>query len=348
MNRQISVLALGLVATAVIAAPIAAQRGGGQDRPSRQCMREIANLCGRDRSEIPSCLQQKGDRLSDKCQAEMRERMGSRREQNQAQANQTFRPAVRPTSIVAYGNHPRQQVDVYEPKGAVDELPLVLFVHGGGWSAGDRERVQSKPAHFGGQEVYFASAGYRLLPGSPVEEQAKDVGAAVQALVAQAESLGFDADRIALMGHSAGAHLAALVGTDPQYAGEAFDAIQGVILLDGAAYDIAQNIEDAPFSEKRVYEDAFGLEIERQKALSPVTYIGGPDAPNWLALYVEGREIAKDQAELLVDGLSAAGSSARAVSIPETDHGLMNREIGTEQGQAQTEAVDAFLAEIFG
>ncbi|MEO1648069.1 MAG: alpha/beta hydrolase [Pseudomonadota bacterium] len=346
MNRQISVLAIGLAAAAVVAAPIAAQRGGGQDRPSRQCMREIVKLCGRDRSDIPSCLQEKGERLSEGCRTEVRDRMEARKEEREA--SQPFQPAVRPTSIVAYGNHPRQQVDVYEPKGAVDELPLVLFVHGGGWRAGDRERVQAKPAHFGGQEVYFASTGYRLLPGSPVEEQAKDVGGALQALVAQAESLGFDADRIALMGHSAGAHLAALVGTDPQYAGEAFNAIKGVILLDGAAYDIAQNIEDAPFSEKRVYEDAFGLEIERQKALSPVTYIGGPDAPNWLALYVEGREIAKDQAELLVDGLSAAGSSAKAVSIPETDHGLLNREIGTEQGQVQTEAVDAFLAEIFG
>lgn len=348
MNRQISVLAIGLAATAIITTPIAAQRGGGQDRPSRQCIREIVNLCGRDRSEIPSCMQQKGDQLSDACQAEMRERMQLRKEQSEAQANQTFQPAVRPTNVVAYGNHPRQQVDVYEPKGAVDELPLVLFVHGGGWRAGDRERVQAKPAHFGGQEVYFASAGYRLLPGSPVEEQAKDVGAAVQALIAQAGSLGFDADRIALMGHSAGAHLAALVGTDPQYAGEAFDAIQGVILLDGAAYDIAQRIEDAPFAQKRIYEDAFGLESSRHKSLSPISYVGGPDVPNWLALYFDERSDAKSQSETLVEGLNAAGSSAKAVAIPNTDHGRMNREFGTEPGAAQTQAVDAFLAEIFG
>lgn len=334
---------------ALVATPILAQRGQGRggdrgDRPSRQCVREIIELCGRDRSEIPACLGEQGDALSEKCQDEVRERIGARRGQR---ATQPFVPTMRPTRSVVYGSHQRQAIDIYEPKGAVEPLPLVLYVHGGGWRAGSKDNVQVKPKHFGDSEIYFASTGYRLLPDTPVEAQAKDVGAALQALLSQARLIGFDPERVVLMGHSAGAHLAALVATDPQYAGEAFSAIKGVVLLDGAGYDVAANMEDAQFQALRIYEDAFGFDKKRQKALSPVTHVGGPDAPQWLALYVAERAEAQKQAEALVAGLTAEGSSAQALPITGTDHGRMNREIGTPAGKAQTDAIDAFLAGVF-
>ena len=257
-----------------------------------------------------------------------------------------YAPPARPTRTIVYGSHQRQQKDIYEPKTAVEEQPLVLFVHGGAWRMGSHKRVQSKPVHFNQKNIYFASTGYRVLPDTPVEDQARDVGLALQALIAQADPLGFDAENVILMGHSSGAHLAALVATDPQYAGDAFGAIKGVVLLDGAGYDVAKNMKDAPFERKRVYEDAFGILPQRHKALSPVTHIGGKDAPNWLALYVADRAVSKTQAELLVSGLKDAESAAQTAAIPDTDHALMNREIGTDAGKAQTEAIDAFLAKI--
>ena len=345
MNRQMSVLTVGLAALA-IATPILAQRSGG-GRPSRACIQEIVKLCGTDRSQIPACLQSKSSKLSSKCQREVGQRMQERMGQGSAEAT-AFQKGSKPTRTVMYGNEPRQQIDVYEPEGAVDDLPLVLFVHGGAWRAGDHKLVHAKPTYFGGKDIYFASTGYRVLPDAPVEEQAKDVGLAVQALVGQAGAIGFDRERLVIMGHSAGAHLAALVATDPQYAGEAFDAIEGVILLDGAGYDIAKNLAEAPQQGKFMIEEAFGIDPARHAALSPVTYVGGPDAPNWLALYVDYRAPAKAQAELLVEGLGAAGQSAKAVPIAGTDHGGMNRDLGTETGAAQTQAVDTFLAELFG
>ncbi|MEM1196806.1 MAG: alpha/beta hydrolase [Pseudomonadota bacterium] len=347
MNRQMTVLAAGLAAL-IITTPILAQSGGrGGGRPSRACIQEIVKLCGRDRSQIPACLQSKGTELSSKCQREVGARVQERQGQASGQAG-AFQRGSKPTRTIVYGNETRQQIDVYEPEGAVDDLPLVLFVHGGAWRAGDHSVVHAKPAHFGKQDIFFASTGYRVLPEAPVEDQARDVGLAVQALVGQSSAIGFDPQRLVIMGHSAGAHLAALVATDPQYTGEAFDAIEGVILLDGAGYDIAKNLAEAPPQGKFVIEEAFGIDPARHKALSPVTYIGGPDAPNWLALYVDTRPPAKAQAEGLVEALSAAGQSAKAVPIAGTDHGRMNRELGTEAGAAQTQAVDTFLAELFG
>lgn len=334
-------------AAALLTSPIFAQE---RARLPSECRQEIRELCGSDRSQIRACLRENFSELSSECAAELRERMQARagRTGRTGPASQPFQASTRVSRTVIYGQHLRQKIDVYEPADAVDELPLVLFIHGGGWSMGDHRRVQAKPAHFTASGYYFASAGYRILPDSPVEEQAADIGAAIQALRGQAAAIGFDPDRMVLMGHSAGAHLAALVATDPSYAGEAFDAVQGVVLLDGAGYDVPQNIANPTMRAPTLYRDVFGDDLVRQRALSPVTHVGGSDAPNWLALYVEERERSREQSQQLVEGLSAEGASAAATGISNTDHSRMNREIGTPAGAQQTDAIDAFLARIFG
>lgn len=315
-----------------------------RDRLPRECRAEIRELCGSDRSQIRACLRERYSELSENCAAELRERIGQNR-QEQASATPYIAPAQVSRTVI-YGEHQRQQVDIYEPEGAVDAVPLVLFIHGGGWSNGSHKRVQAKPAHFNASDYYFASTGYRLLPDHPVESQAQDVGDAIKALRGQASAIGFDPDRIVLVGHSAGAHLAALVASDPSYASEAFGAIRGVILLDGAGYDVPANIAAAGPQTWQLYTNVFGYDADRQVALSPITHVGEQDAPNWLALYVAERDRAREQAESLVSGLNAAGAQAKAVSIEDTDHGRMNREIGTEPGAEQTQAIDTFLAAI--
>ncbi|MEL7446090.1 MAG: alpha/beta hydrolase [Pseudomonadota bacterium] len=329
---------LGLCSAAgVVATPILAQQG---DRPSRECVREIVKLCGRDRSQIPMCLTEKSSELSDGCKAELRVRAQART------AGQTS--SVPATSSISYGPHERQAIDFYAANGLSNSPALVLFIHGGGWSFGNHQTtVQQKPDHFTSLEYAFASTGYRLMPDTPVEGQAADIGAAIRALRDQAPTLGFDPDQIVLIGHSAGAHLAALVSTDPQYAGDAMSAIQGVILLDGAGYDIASSMQQATPRSRQLYDRVFGDDPERQAALSPANHAGAPDAPNWLILFVEERDKARAQSNLLASRLKDAGVSSNAVSISNTDHGRMNREIGTEAGARQTQAIDAFLQQIF-
>ncbi len=338
---------------ALFIVPLAVQ---AQDRPSRGCMQEIRALCAsdgsRDRSRIRACLRERIDELSDDCAQEVRARAGAQRGERRSGAAQTAAPeslpVVRVARTVIYGAHQRQQVNIYEPEGAVDDAPLILFVHGGGWSRGDNTYVQSKPAYFTSRGYFFGSAGYRLLPNSPVEQQAADIGAAIQAMRGQAASIGFDPERIVLMGHSSGAHLAALVASNPDYAGDAFEAIRGVVLLDGGGYDIAAHIADAGPQSYQRYTNVFGFDPARQSALSPLTHVGGSDAPHWLALYVGSRDIARDQAQALVNALISQGAEASALPIAGTDHSRMTREMGTPAGAAQTEAVDAFLEVISG
>ncbi|MBI1403524.1 MAG: alpha/beta fold hydrolase [Porphyrobacter sp.] len=348
---------LAAAAAAAIATPILAQQRGGARLPA-ECREQIVKLCGTDRTQMRTCLREKYAELSESCQAQLRERMEERRGTGEgagrrgpgmgARVGGGAYASARISSTVIYGEDPRQQVDVYTPDDAVGDAPLVVFVHGGGWQMGNRSMVQAKPQHFKDAGYVFASAGYRLLPDAPVEQQAADIGAALRALRAQAESGGFDPDRIVLMGHSAGAHLAALVASDPQYAGDAFGAIQGVVLLDGAGYDVAEAAAHPSMELPTLYKDVFGSDPARQKALSPIAQVGGKDAPHWLALYVAQRAESRAQSEALVAALAKAGKDAAAVPISGTDHGRMNRELGTPAGAAQTEAVDAFLKKVFG
>src|SRR5688572_29242076 len=147
-------------------------------------------------------------------------------------------PAPAGTTEIAYGSAPRQRLD-FTPAGR--RAPLVLFLHGGGWRFGDKGMAAHMAAHFHAQGYAFASVNYRLVPDATPAGQAADVAAAVAYLVAHAERLGIDPDRIILSGHSAGAHLAALVGTDPAWLaahGLPVSTIDGIVLLDGAGYDV--------------------------------------------------------------------------------------------------------------
>ncbi|MEL7188376.1 MAG: alpha/beta hydrolase [Pseudomonadota bacterium] len=368
-------LALGAFA-ALASVPIFAQNENDPSSLSPTCIREVTQLCRQSGSGVRSCLTEKGGELSSECADQVREfaqargrgdgqghgrgrgegqgrgqrgegrgENGRERGGNDRQNTAQYDAKVRRT--IFFGSHPNQQIDIYMPDDAVDDLPLILFVHGGGWSAGDNKYVQAKPSYYTGKDYAFASTGYRLLPAAPVEQQAEDVGMALNALVQQATSIGIDADNVVLMGHSAGAHLAALVASDPQYAGDAFNAISGVVLLDGAGYDVASNIASAKPAARDLYLRVFSNDPERHRALSPLAHIGGKDAPKWLALYVEQREVAREQSESLAKALVDAGSQATALPIANTDHSRMNRELGTERGAAQTKAVDAFLASIF-
>jgi acetyl esterase/lipase len=118
---------------------------------------------------------------------------------------------------IAYGADPLQRLDFHTAR-ARKPAPLLVFVHGGGWRQGDKRNAGAeKVAHFLDRGFAFASVNYRLVPAAKVEDQAQDVANAVAYLVEQARELDVDASRIVLAGHSAGAHLSALVATDPHY-----------------------------------------------------------------------------------------------------------------------------------
>jgi len=251
---------------------------------------------------------------------------------------------------MSYGSDPLQKLDYWRPKEAGS--PLVVFVHGGGWKRGDKSySVREKPAHFLQQGYGFASINYRLAPSNTVEQEAQDVASALAFLISRASELGFDARRVVLMGHSAGAHLSALVGTDMRYlkqAGLGPESLRGVIPIDGAAYDVPTQIEEGGQFAHDTYIQAFGSDPERQIALSPVRQAAAPNAPAFLILHVQ-RVDGAAQARALGEALKNAGTAAEVHGFAGRGlegHAEINRRLGDPSYPA-TPVVDEWLKRVF-
>lgn len=120
---------------------------------------------------------------------------------------------------IAYGASADQTYDVWPAQGGSGPAPLVMFVHGGGWTSGSKDSASGpyKSGYYPSEGYAYASINYRLVPSVTVEDEAADVVAALKSLLDHADELGIDPSRVVIMGHSAGAHLVALVGTDESY-----------------------------------------------------------------------------------------------------------------------------------
>lgn len=303
------------------------------DRLSRECRAPLRQclLAGADRA---NCLVTAMQSLPDACRKAISERAAARAG--------ALPPGWRED---AFGSDPLQKLDWVKPAGA-GNAPLLLFVHGGGWSIGDKRMgAGEKGQHFLDKGWAFASTNYRLVPQARVENQAADVAAVIAFLRRQP---GIDPNRIVLMGHSAGAHLAALVATDPAYlakAGVPMSAVRGVVLLDGAGYDVGEQMAEPRNAVASMYSQAFGTDPKRQAALSPARHAAAPNAGEWLILPVASRRDSTAQSEKLAQLLREGESKATVVPQAGKTHATLNRKMGIN-GDPSTKVVDEFLARL--
>lgn len=121
--------------------------------------------------------------------------------------------AVRDLDYVGAGN-PRQQLDLYLPEKAAEKpLPLIVYVHGGGWESGAKSDTSLLFQLIKNGGYAGASVGYRLTQEAAWPAQIHDVKAALRWLSANAGKHGIDPERIGVSGISAGGHLVSLLGT---------------------------------------------------------------------------------------------------------------------------------------
>lgn len=284
-------------------------------------------------------------------QGTLRERLAERMAAKRAQQGDV--PPAPGKQTLSYGRDPLQRMDFYPAQNASGPAPLVIFVHGGGWKRGSKDSADGswKAPHYTQAGYAYASINYRLVPAATVEQQGDDVAAALNALLARAETLGIDRSRVVLMGHSAGAHLVALVGTDERYlkgAGLSFRDIDGVLPIDGAAYDVPRQMTEGPKIMHDTYVQAFGTDPARQRALSPSVQAAAPNAPRFLLIHVQ-RPDGISQAKELEAALRAGGTAVERRDFPGTGlsgHGEINRQLGNPD-YAATPVVDAWLKSVF-
>lgn len=259
----------------------------------------------------------------------LRERMQQMRDASR-QERQVAVPAGG-TAIrnVAYGPDPAQRFDLYLPANP-SRAPVVFYVHGGGWANGDKTNpgLANKLAYWLPKGYAVISSNYRMVPVAMPLEQARDVARGVALAQRRAGEWKLDPARVVLMGHSAGAHLLALLGADPRLLTEAgARPALGVVSLDSGALDVP-----ALMGQRRVpklYHEAFGADPAYWRSVSPQQQLGRSGVPMLLVCASErgfptspcdeARKLAKRAEALRVPIL---------VQPEPLDHGEINKNLG--------------------
>lgn len=246
----------------------------------------------------------------------------------------------------AYGSDPLQKLDIYAPKGnAQSSLPVLIFVHGGAWAIGDKRNHDDKAALYTANGILFVSINYRLHPNARHPAQAEDVAAAVRWVYDHISQYGGDNNRIYISGHSAGAHLAALVGTDGRHLakyGLSPQMLRAVIADDSASYDFTQPARRSN-DVQRAIDETFGTDMASLAAGSPLSYVRGNTAlPPFLLFVAERREEAVAQTTQFFQALQAAGASSEMIPVP----GLSHEQMGDAMADADSVIAQKILAVI--
>lgn len=218
-------------------------------------------------------------------------------------------------SLASTGADPMQKVIVWGPEGeAAGKRPVILFVHGGSWRAGDPEDYSFVGRAFVPEGFVVVLAGYRLVPGGEYPAMIEDTAAAIRWTRDNIARFGGDPGRIVLAGHSAGAYNVAMAALERQWLAEEGvpqDAVAGVVGLAGP-YDFYPFDSDSS-------KAALGAAPEPE-ATQPVTHARG-DAPPFLLVHGEADSLVKIRnSRELARRLEAAGGAARTLVLPGANH----------------------------
>ena len=224
-----------------------------------------------------------------------------------------------------------RRLDVYTTDDAKD-WPIMVWIHGGGWKQGDKAGVQSKPVAFIDHKSVFVSINYRFIPDVTVKEMAGDVAKAIRWVHDHAAEIGGDPNKIYIAGHSAGAHLAALVAVEESYLkaeGMSLTDLKGCVPVDTAVYDIAAQLKSVQAIRARTYHPVFGDDPAIQTKLSPITHVlQGKGIPPFLILHVADRPDSTAQSNAFAKALKDAGVSASTFPAEGKNHGSINVDLG--------------------
>ncbi|MBI5395964.1 MAG: alpha/beta hydrolase [Verrucomicrobia bacterium] len=217
------------------------------------------------------------------------------------------------------------KLDVYCPPKNSKPLPVLVHIHGGGWEIGDKKLMKSTGLFYASQGVLFITPNYRLSPKFKHPAHVEDCAAALAWACNHATELGGDKNRVFLSGHSAGAHLAALLGTDPAYLQKhelKSGDLAGVIPVDTASFDLTS--ADNEKLVKNFIRNSFGEDPQVLKSASPLHHVSSKGRyPAFLIFNTTNRAAAAEGGRKFAEALRGAGCNVRFVAVSNHTHGEM-------------------------
>jgi acetyl esterase/lipase len=243
------------------------------------------------------------------------------------------------------------KVDIHAPdsvkrKGFLgfgrNKVPVIVYVHGGGWIRGSREKVYQLPKFANQRGWMVVSIDYRPVPRTNIDGQVSDVTRGIAWVQRSIGSYGGDPKRIVIMGHSAGSHLVAMIAAKGKIRG-----LRGVIANDVQAYDMVA-YGGMRGSLPHVYASAFGSNPANWVRWSPVTYVRkARGLPPHLIMHSGGNITERRRA--LSRGYAAElrrrGAKVTMFDGRRYTHGAIMSRIGSSP--EVTRAVERFLKGVF-
>lgn len=215
---------------------------------------------------------------------------------------------------IAYGPHPRQQMDVYSPDlEAGETAPVLVFFYGGGWDSGSRTLYGWAAQALAAQGFVVAMPDYRIVPDVLFPVFIEDAATATAKAAEVAVRYGGDPERLGVIGHSAGAHLAMMIALDRRYM-----AAVGQPNLIRAAAGLAGPYEFLPF-DVAASINAFGRAPDPLMT-QPVTFVRADAPPLWLGHGTEDVVVHDDDTVILNDRMRAVGGRSEAKLYPGLNH----------------------------
>ena len=265
----------------------------------------------------------------------------------------------------AYAAHPDvdpnlTSLDVYAPPAGPQgcgDRPMVVWVHGGGWTSGDKsEYMTDKVRLFNDAGYVFASVNYRLTdralpePGPRYPVHDDDVADALGWLIHHAPELGGNPGHLAVLGHSAGGGIVAAVATDDRYlarSGEPLSAVSCVAALDGEGFDVTAGATTTPAEVQAGYRDVFGTDAATWVEASPVRHVasGKGIPPFFMAARGEDWRVGPQLA--FIDALRRAGVPVTVLDANALEHADLTTRVGAPGDTVVTPPLMDFLRGCF-
>ncbi len=242
----------------------------------------------------------------------------------------TSRIGVTAHRDIPYGAHERQRLDIFLPTGNITAPPVVLFIHGGAFVSGHRnrtEQIYSNVLYYLAQRGIAAiNVGYRLAAHTAYPGATHDIAAAVDWAHAHAREYNWNPNRIFLMSHSAGAAHAGSYAYDPAFAFDGRPPLAGMIVVSGRVR--IDNLEENPNAKK--VEQYYGADASRFDGYSPVHHINRDSVATFVAwAEFENPLIDVYCAELVFRLAEAKRKSPPMIWLPGHNHTSAIAHIGT-------------------
>ena len=222
---------------------------------------------------------------------------------------------------ISYGAEPSQKFDIYVPKNATAKLPLIIFVHGGAWIAGDKSDVSAIAKFLANQGFVVINMNYRLLPTFTYPAPLEDMQMVLQWAKQNSEQYKIDTAHIGMSGHSAGGHLVALYALtqnkDYIINGSRLPKVYAVAPMAGG-----YTLEGIEITWKRENTIIAWLKTADPQSLGlPVYQIDGNDNVTFLIVYGDqDTNSPQSQSTIFYDALNVEGIPAELKMYPGRNH----------------------------